>query len=62
LPSQDDKQEQRGAITHGNFDAFHRMKINNLKAELYMSKENRDSLKDELLALKKKLYTLEQKK
>lgn len=59
---QDDKQEQRGAITHGNFDAFHRMKINNLKAELYMSKENRDSLKDELLALKKKLYTLEQKK
>ena len=59
---QDDKQEQHSAITHRNLGAFHRMKVNNLKAELYMSKENRDSLKDELLALKKRLYILEQKR
>ncbi|CAI4036722.1 hypothetical protein SMKI_16G0360 [Saccharomyces mikatae IFO 1815] len=57
---QGNKQEQHNTTTYNNLEALHRMKVNNLKAELYISKGDRDSLKDELLVLKKRLYTLKQ--
>ncbi|CAI4062932.1 Kel2p SKDI_07G4870 [Saccharomyces kudriavzevii IFO 1802] len=53
------KQEQQSAIIHSSSQTLRRMKVNNLKAELYISKGKRDIIKEELLTLKKRLYTLQ---
>lgn len=56
---QTEEQGQHRTVVHSNSETIHRMKLNNLKTELYISKEDRDTLKEEVLALKKRLYTLE---
>lgn len=40
-------------------DAHFNMKLNDLKAELFIVKQERDSMKDEMLELKKKLYSMD---
>ncbi|KOG99720.1 Kel2p [Saccharomyces eubayanus] len=53
------QQERHSTVAYSNSDTIHRMKLNNLKTELYISKEDRDTLKEEVLILKKRLYTLQ---
>lgn len=40
-------------------DAHFNMKLNDLRAELFIVKQERDSMKDEMLELKKKLYSMD---
>ena len=50
-----------GSSVHDDIrDAHYNLKIKDLKAELFIIKQERDSLKDDVLQLKKKLLNLEE--
>lgn len=54
-----DSPTQRDGSMSPKDDARFNIKLNDLKAELFIVKEDRDSMKDEILELKKKLYNMD---